>query len=58
MTHFVNDPSAVVGSSLDSLVRSSGGLLTRLDGYPDIKVVRRARAGPPRRSDLWRWRRA
>jgi dihydroxyacetone kinase len=42
MTHFVNDPSAVVTSSLDALVRSSGGRLTRLDGYPDIKVVRRA----------------
>ena len=42
MTHFVNEPSAVVTGSLDGLVRSSGGLLTRLDGYPDIKVVRRA----------------
>jgi dihydroxyacetone kinase len=42
MTHFVNEPSTVVTGSLDGLVRSSGGLLTRLDGYPDIKVVRRA----------------
>ena len=42
MAHFVNDPSAVVMGSLDGLVRSSGGLLARLDGYPDIKVVRRS----------------
>jgi triose/dihydroxyacetone kinase / FAD-AMP lyase (cyclizing) len=42
MTHFVNELSTVVTGSLDGLVRSSGGLLTRLDGYPDIKVVRRA----------------
>ena len=42
MTHFIDDPSAVVTGSLDALVRYSGGLLTRLDGYPDIKVVRRA----------------
>jgi triose/dihydroxyacetone kinase / FAD-AMP lyase (cyclizing) len=42
VTHFVNEPSAAVTGSLDGLVRSSGGLLTRLDGYPDIKVVRRS----------------
>jgi dihydroxyacetone kinase len=48
MAHFVNDPSAVVASSLDALVRSSGGLLTRLDGYPDIKVVRRAQLAADR----------
>jgi triose/dihydroxyacetone kinase / FAD-AMP lyase (cyclizing) len=42
VTHFVNEPSLVVTGCLDGLVRSSGGLLSRLDGYPDIKVVRRA----------------
>ena len=42
MTHFVNDASSIVTSALDALVRSSGGALTRLDGYPDIKVVRRS----------------
>jgi triose/dihydroxyacetone kinase / FAD-AMP lyase (cyclizing) len=42
MTHFLNDPSDAVTESIDALIRLSGGRLTRLDGYPDIKVVRRA----------------
>lgn len=42
MTHFLNDPAEAVSESIDALIRASGGLLTRLDGYPDIKVVRRA----------------
>src|ERR1700753_3950583 len=42
MTHFLNDPSDAVTDSIDALIRLSGGRLTRLDGYPDIKVVRRA----------------
>jgi len=48
VTHFVNDASSIVTSALDSLVRSSGGALTRLDGYPDIKVVRRSDVAPDR----------
>lgn len=48
MTHFVNDASSIVTSALDALVRSSGGVLTRLDGYPDIKVVRRSHVAPDR----------
>jgi triose/dihydroxyacetone kinase / FAD-AMP lyase (cyclizing) len=46
VTHFVNDASAIVTSALDALIRSAGGALTRLDGYPDIKVVRRSHVDP------------
>jgi dihydroxyacetone kinase len=42
MTHFLDEPSHAVAATIDALVRLSGGRLTRLDGYPDIKVVRRA----------------
>jgi triose/dihydroxyacetone kinase / FAD-AMP lyase (cyclizing) len=42
MTHFLDEPSLAVAATIDALVRLSGGRLTRLDGYPDIKVVRRA----------------
>jgi triose/dihydroxyacetone kinase / FAD-AMP lyase (cyclizing) len=41
VTHFVNDASSIVTSALDALVHASGGARTRLDGYPDVKVVRR-----------------
>ncbi|MFC3687683.1 dihydroxyacetone kinase subunit DhaK [Aquipuribacter hungaricus] len=41
MTHLVNGLDDVVTEALDALVRSSGGALGRLDGYPDIKVVLR-----------------
>lgn len=41
MTHFLDDPSQAVAVAIDALVRLSGGRLERLDGYPDIKVVRR-----------------
>jgi dihydroxyacetone kinase len=46
VAHFVNDPSSIVTSALDALVRTSGGALARLDGYPDVKVVLRAGAQP------------
>jgi triose/dihydroxyacetone kinase / FAD-AMP lyase (cyclizing) len=46
MTHFVNDASSIVTSALDALVRTSSGALTRLDGYPDVKVVRRTDVHP------------
>jgi triose/dihydroxyacetone kinase / FAD-AMP lyase (cyclizing) len=42
MTHLVNDLDDVVTEAIDGLVRSSGGDLARLDGYPDVKVVVRA----------------
>ncbi|GAB2476172.1 dihydroxyacetone kinase family protein [Jatrophihabitans fulvus] len=42
MTHLVNDLDNVVTEAVDGLVRSSGGALARLDGYPDVKVVVRA----------------
>ncbi|HEX8520469.1 MAG TPA: dihydroxyacetone kinase subunit DhaK, partial [Pseudonocardia sp.] len=39
MTHLVNDLDSVVTEAVDALVRSADGRLTRLDGYPDVKVV-------------------
>lgn len=45
MTHFLNDHSEAVTSAIDAMVRASDGRLTRLDGYPDIKVVRRTELG-------------
>jgi len=48
VTHLVNDLDAVVADAVDGLVRGSGGLLARLDGYPDIKVVVRADQPPDR----------
>ncbi len=41
MTHLVNQLDTVVTEAVDGLVRGSGGRLTRLDGYPDVKVVLR-----------------
>ncbi len=41
MTHLVNQLDAVVAEAVDGLVRASGGRLTRLNGYPDVKVVLR-----------------
>ncbi|KAJ1684774.1 hypothetical protein LUZ63_020045 [Rhynchospora breviuscula] len=42
MSHLVNDLDAVVTESVEALVRTSGGALARLDGFPDVKVVARA----------------
>ncbi|MGD9536664.1 MAG: dihydroxyacetone kinase subunit DhaK [Alphaproteobacteria bacterium] len=42
MTHFINDKEKLVTEAIDGLLRTSGGRLARLDGYPHIKVVVRA----------------
>jgi dihydroxyacetone kinase len=42
VTHFVDDVDSIVTQALDAIVRSSGGALHRLDGYPDVKVVLRS----------------
>ncbi len=39
MTQFINSKDTLVADALDGLVRSSGGRLARLDGYPHIRVV-------------------
>ncbi len=39
MTQFINAKEALVTEALDGLLQTSGGALTRLDGYPHIKVV-------------------
>lgn len=42
MSHLVNDLEAIVTEAVDGLILSSDGKLSRLDGFPDIKVVLRA----------------
>ncbi len=42
MAQFVNERDAIVVEAVDGLIRTSGGRLARLDGYPHIKVVVRA----------------
>jgi dihydroxyacetone kinase len=42
MSQFVNAREAIVTEAIDGLIRSSGGHLSRLDGYPHIKVVLRS----------------
>jgi dihydroxyacetone kinase len=39
MRQFINARDSMVTEAIDGLVRSSGGRLARLDGYPHIKVV-------------------
>ena len=39
MTQFFNAKDAVVTEAVDGFLRSAGGRLARLDGYPHIKVV-------------------
>jgi triose/dihydroxyacetone kinase / FAD-AMP lyase (cyclizing) len=39
--HFIDDPETVVTNAIDAEVALSNGKLTRLDGYPSIKVVTR-----------------
>lgn len=41
-SHLVNDLDDVVTEAIDALVRSAGGALARLDGYPGTKVVLRS----------------
>ena len=42
MAHLVNDQDSVVTDAIDGLIAASAGRLTRLDGYPDVKVIVRA----------------
>jgi len=41
MAHFVNAKEDLVREAIDGLLACSGGALSRLDGYPHIKVVHR-----------------
>jgi dihydroxyacetone kinase len=42
MAQFINDKESAVTEAIDGLIRSSGGALARLDGYPHIRVVLRS----------------
>lgn len=42
MAQFINDKSDLVREAIDGLLACSGGALSRLDGYPHIKVVTRS----------------
>jgi dihydroxyacetone kinase len=42
VNQFINAKEDIVTEAIDGLLRSSGGALARLDGYPHIKVVVRA----------------
>ena len=42
MSQFINAKNTLVTDAVDGLIETSGGALTRLDGYPHIKVVCRA----------------
>ncbi|MCG6901300.1 MAG: dihydroxyacetone kinase subunit DhaK [Rhodobacter sp.] len=42
MPHFINDRDQLVPEAIDGLLRSAGGRLARLDGYPHVKVVVRS----------------
>ena len=42
MKQFMNTRETLVTEAIDGLIRTSGGRLARLDGYPHIKVVVRA----------------
>ena len=42
MAQFINSKETLVTDAIDGLLAASGGTLTRLDGYPHIKVVYRS----------------
>jgi ATP-dependent dihydroxyacetone kinase len=42
MKQFMNSKDSLVTEAIDGLLRTSGGKLARLDGYPHIKVVTRS----------------
>ena len=42
MAHFINSTESLVVDAIDGMINVSGGLLSRLDGYPHIKVVVRS----------------
>ena len=39
MTQFLNQKENAVTDAIEGVIRSSGGALARLDGYPHIRVV-------------------
>ena len=39
MTQFINSRDALITEALDGMLRTAGGRLARLDGYPHIRVV-------------------
>ncbi|MFN7222467.1 MAG: dihydroxyacetone kinase subunit DhaK [Paracoccaceae bacterium] len=42
MKQFMNSKETLITEAIDGVVRASGGALSRLDGYPHIKVVLRS----------------
>ncbi|MEP5154632.1 dihydroxyacetone kinase subunit DhaK, partial [Planktotalea sp.] len=42
MQHFINEKENMVTNAIDGTIAASGGKLTRLDGYPHIRVVVRS----------------
>lgn len=40
--HYIEQPDTLVQDAIDGLIQTSNGTLTRLDGYPEIKVVLRS----------------
>ncbi|PUB10387.1 dihydroxyacetone kinase subunit DhaK [Yoonia sediminilitoris] len=42
MKHFTNNKEDIVTDAIDGTIAASGGTLTRLDGYPHIRVVVRS----------------
>ena len=42
MKQFINAKENMVTDAIDGIIAASGGALTRLDGYPHIRVVLRA----------------
>ena len=42
MKQFINAKEDMVTEAIDGTIAASGGTLTRLDGYPHIRVVVRA----------------
>ena len=46
MAHFIDDRASLVNDAVEGLVAGSGGVLARLDGDPEIRVVLRAEPDP------------
>lgn len=42
MQHFINEKENMVTDAIEGTIKASGGKLTRLDGYPHIRVVVRS----------------
>lgn len=42
MTQFINQKENTITDAIDGIIRSSGGTISRLDGYPHIRVVVRS----------------